>query len=227
MINIYCLYSHLNPVTKQPFYIGVSSNLKRPYNFSERNPIWKRYVKKHGNPIVEILYENLTKDEIHLLEQELIKKYGRKSINPSGLLVNISEGGDGGSKGVKWSSEQNKKRSESLKGKKHSQETKALMRELKLGKQASDETKQKMSKTKSGVKQPNISKARTGVKQPQSFFDKKNKPVNQLSLTGKIIKSFPSIKEAAQYVNISEGGINACLKSRQITAGGYKWEYVN
>lgn len=226
MINIYCLYSHLNPVTKQPFYIGISSNLKRPYNFSERNPIWKRYVEKHGSPIVEILYKNLTKDEVHLLEQELIKKYGRKSKNPSGLLVNISEGGDGGSKGVKWSVEQNKKRSESLKGKKHSQETKILMKELKLGNQATDETKQKMRIIKLGKKQPNISKARIGIKQPQSFFDKKNKSVNQLSLTGEIIKTFTSIKEAAQYINLSEGGIIACLKGRQTTAGGYKWEYL-
>jgi group I intron endonuclease len=224
MINIYYLYSHLNPVTKQPFYIGISSNLKRPYNFSERNPIWKRYVKKHGNPIVEILYENLTKDEVYLLEQKLIKEYGRKSINPSGLLVNISEGGDGGSKGVKWSYEQNKKRSESLKGKKHSQETKTLMRELKLGKQASDKTKQKMSEIKSGVKQPNISKARTGLKQPQSFFDKKNKPVNQLSLNGELIQSFSSIKEANLSLNI-KNGISACLNNRQSTAGGYKWQY--
>lgn len=227
MINIYCLYSHLNPVTKQPFYIGVSSNLKRPYNFSERNPIWKRYVEKYGNPIVEILYENLTKEEVYSLEQELIKKYGRKSNNPVGLLVNISEGGDGGTTGIKWSVEQNKKRSESLKGKKRSQNTKILMRELKLGNQATDETKQKMRVSKLGKKQPNISKARIGSKQPQSFFEKRNKKINQLSLKGEIIKTFPSIKHAANETNISTSNISAVLAKRQITAGGFKWEYVD
>ena len=226
MINIYCLYSHLDPITKQPFYIGISSNLKRPYNFSERNPIWERYVKKHGKPIVKILYENLSKDEVCLLERKYIQKYGRKNVDSAGLLVNISEGGDGGTKGVKWSEEQNQKRADSLRGKKHSEETKHLMSELKLGIIKTDEVKQKMSKAKLGKKYPNISKARIGLKQPQSFFEKKYKPINQLTLTGELIKSFISIKEAANFFKTSESGISACLRGKQNTAGGYKWKYA-
>ena len=225
-MNEYCIYLHLNPTTNQPFYVGVSSNLKRPYNVGERNPIWKRYVKKYGNYIVEIPYKNLTKDEAYSLEKELIQKHGRKNIDENGILVNISTGGDGGNKGIIWSEDQNRRRAESNKGSKRSGETKQKMREAKLGIKASEETKQKMRDAKLGKKRPKIREALLGKKQPQSFFEKKNKKINQLSLEGEYIKTFPSIKHAAQEINTHYSNISAVLTKRQITAGGYKWEYV-
>jgi len=53
-----------------------------------------------------------------------------------------------------------------------------------------------------------------------------SRKVNKLSLTGKIIKTYPSIKEAALTVKISSPNIILACKEKQRTAEGYKWEYV-
>jgi hypothetical protein len=229
MINIYFLYFHLNPTTKEVFYVGIGSNKYRPTNFTERNPIWKRYVKKHGEPIVEIVHSNLTKEEACLLEIEYIKQYGRKNVDPKGKLVNISEGGESGSKGYKLNPDQIKKRIELHTGRKRSQETKQKQREAKLGTKQSLETRIKRGDARRGKKYPNIAKARVGKKQPPSFFEKKNKPIIQLNKNGEYIAEFPSIKSAAQSLGFTHdpGGINCVLHGKQKTAYGFKWVFAN
>jgi len=227
MINIYHLYFHLNPTTKEVFYIGIGSNKYRPTNFSERNPIWKHYVKKHGEPIVEIVHSNLTKEEACCLEIKYIKQYGRKNTDPNGILVNISEGGESGSKGYKLSPEQIERRREIHKGKKHSIETKQKQREAKLGTKQSPETILKRSNARRGKKYPKISEALKGRKQPQSFLEKKNKPIIQLSKTGEYINEFISITAAAQSLGFEKdnGGISCVLHGKQKTAYGFIWKF--
>lgn len=90
----YYLYYHKNPLTKELFYVGIGTN-KRAWGFiSGRNPHYKNYVKKYGEPIVDIIRENLTKEEACSLEMEFITKYGRKGIEPDGILLNKSIGGE-------------------------------------------------------------------------------------------------------------------------------------
>jgi hypothetical protein len=56
----YYLYYHKNPNTKELFYIGIGTN-KRAWDFtSGRNPHYKNYIKKHGEPIVDIIKGNIT-----------------------------------------------------------------------------------------------------------------------------------------------------------------------
>ena len=93
--NMYYIYFHKNPITLEVFYVGIGSN-KRAWRFKERNTHWLRYVKKHGFPVVEIIKENLTKEEAGLLEIEYIQQFGRKGYDIEGKLVNISLGGKGG-----------------------------------------------------------------------------------------------------------------------------------
>lgn len=50
-------------------------------------------------------------------------------------------------------------------------------------------------------------------------------PVDQLSLNGDFIKSFPSISDASKSVNKTHQNIVACCKGRQKTAYGFKWRY--
>lgn len=52
------------------------------------------------------------------------------------------------------------------------------------------------------------------------------KPVRQLSLNGDFIAVYPMISEAARTTGIDESQIIRVCKGRNITAGGYKWEYV-
>lgn len=105
----YYLYYHKNPITKELFYIGIGTN-KRAWDFiSGRNPHYRNYIKKHGEPIVDIIKENLTKEEACSLEIKLISEYGRKGIDPKGILLNKSIGGDVIALGNKFTDEQKQK----------------------------------------------------------------------------------------------------------------------
>lgn len=102
----YYVYSHLNPVTKDIFYIGLGV-LKRGWEFkSGRSSYYKNYINKWGEPVVNIIKENLTKEEACFLEIELISKYGRKGLDPQGILINRSIGGELGALGHRFTEEQ-------------------------------------------------------------------------------------------------------------------------
>jgi hypothetical protein len=116
MINTYYIYFHLNPITKEIFYIGLGLN-KRAWDKNRgRNKHWINYIKKYGDPIVKIIYDDLTLEQAILKEQYYIKLYGRMGYDDGGILVNKSEGGESGSKGIKWSKESVENRNKKLKG---------------------------------------------------------------------------------------------------------------
>ena len=152
----YVLYLHKNKETKEIFYVGIGT-LVRANNFRERNFLWKSYVNKYGNPLVEIYKSKLTYLEALYLENFFITKMGRK-IDNSGNLVNLSIGGEGG-RGYKHTKEHREKLKESIKrngyvapkGEAH----------WNYGKKWSEETRKK------------ISKAGKGRKQSQAHIDKR------------------------------------------------------
>ena len=55
-----------------------------------------------------------------------------------------------------------------------------------------------------------------------------NKQIQQLDLSGNIINTFKSIREASIKTKINAGSISqvANKKHGYVTAGGYKWKYV-
>lgn len=91
MINDNCVYRHRRLDTNQIFYVGIG-NIKRPYIKSNRNKYWKNIVNKVDYKI-EILQENLSKEEACELEIFLISLYGRINNN-TGILVNMTNGGE-------------------------------------------------------------------------------------------------------------------------------------
>jgi len=226
MANNYFIYLHKNPTNGEIIYVGMGANESRPFNFNERNPIWKRYISKHGEPQVEIIHKNLSKKEACKLEMMYISQYGRK-LNTSGTLCNISTGGEGGNKGIIWTDEQNKSRSKNRKGYKHSEETKTKMRNKKLGKPLSKEHKIKMSEARLGVKQPNISKALTGKKQSIEEIRKRYKPVQQIDKQGNIIQEYESLSSACKAIKRDIAGLSNALSGKQKTCGGFIWKYKN
>ena len=94
----YYVYTHLNPVTKDVFYVGLGKGNRAHNKWSGRNKFWDNYVNKHGFE-VEIVAENLTRSQAGKLEIDLIAHLGRRQIDEGGVLVNRSTGGDGGSGG--------------------------------------------------------------------------------------------------------------------------------
>lgn len=89
------VYQHIRLDNNTVFYIGIGKNKSRAYNkhFKNRNVIWVRTVKKYGFR-VEILKENMSWEEACQEEIKLIKKYGRLNIK-TGILVNLTDGGEG------------------------------------------------------------------------------------------------------------------------------------
>lgn len=90
---MYCVYFHINPVKNEIFYVGMGLK-NRPYVKHGRNEHWKNTVKKY-NYVIDIIEENLTKEEAYQKEIFYIAKIGRKDLD-KGPLVNKSNGGDGG-----------------------------------------------------------------------------------------------------------------------------------
>ena len=103
------VYRHRRLDTNQVFYVGISNNYNRPYDYGKkRNVIWNSIVKK-TDYVVEILNENISYEDALELEILLIKEYGRIS-EKNGLLANLTDGGEGklgckpwntGTKGIK------------------------------------------------------------------------------------------------------------------------------
>jgi hypothetical protein len=93
MSNKYYVYIHTNPLTRVPFYIGKGCG-RRAYSKSGRNNYWKNIVNKHGIEVT-ILEDGLTDKQAFYMEISLIKRLGRRDLG-TGVLVNMSDGGEGG-----------------------------------------------------------------------------------------------------------------------------------
>jgi len=105
------VYIHLNPKTKEVFYVGIGKG-NRAYNKGAgRNQFWGNYVNKHGFE-VELIAEGLTRSQAGKIEIELIAYLGRRQIDIGGVLVNRSTGGDGGCGGYTHTEEWKKIASE-------------------------------------------------------------------------------------------------------------------
>lgn len=110
------VYIHLNPQTKEVFYVGIGKGNRAWNRWAGRNNFWENYVNKYGFE-VELIAENLTRKQAEKIEMQLIASLGRRQIDEGGTLVNRSSGGDG-SKGYTHTEEFKRKLSEERKGKK-------------------------------------------------------------------------------------------------------------
>jgi hypothetical protein len=85
------IYLHKKATCGTVFYIGKGQSDR--YISTNRTDYWKRVATKHG-VIVEIVHEDLQEWYAMEIECLLISYYGRKDIK-QGLLVNLTDGGDG------------------------------------------------------------------------------------------------------------------------------------
>ena len=129
------VYTHLNPITKDVFYVGIGKDNRAWNKGAGRNKFWGNYVDKHGFD-VEIMADGLTRKQAGKIEIELIAYLGRRQIDEGGVLVNRSTGGDGGCGGYT-----------------HTEEWKRIASERQIGVPKgplSDEAKAKLSKALTG-----------------------------------------------------------------------------
>ena len=90
------VYRHIRKDKDQVFYIGIGTDDKGKHTraFSKnRNRYWKRIVDKTDYE-VEIIFDEVTKEEAINKEIEFISIYGRHDLG-FGSLCNLTDGGEG------------------------------------------------------------------------------------------------------------------------------------
>lgn len=148
------VYRHIRHDKNEPFYIGIGKTKYRATAKQNRNPIWNRIVEKttYG---VEILFDDIQWETACEKEIEFIKMYGRID-KKTGILANMTDGGDGNLGLVHSDEALNKIR----------QSSKNRIGHWK-GKKMSDDFKLKVSRGKSGIANLKL----RGRSLPQSVID--------------------------------------------------------
>ncbi len=86
------VYIHKYPGTNTVYYVGLGVE-SRPYDFVRRSKFWLSTYEKYGVE-VEIVATDLTFEQACIVEQTLIRIYGRRDKG-QGSLVNMTNGGVG------------------------------------------------------------------------------------------------------------------------------------
>ena len=150
------VYRHIRLDKNEPFYIGIGSDktYKRANSNYGRNKIWNDIVAKTEYE-VDILLDNIEWEYACQKEKEFIALYGKKNNN-TGILANLTDGGDG-VLGLQHSNKSKEKMRLSSTGRTHSTQTKLKIsknisgeKHHMFGKSPSEETKEKMRKSHIG-----------------------------------------------------------------------------
>lgn len=227
--NNYMVYRHTAPNGKM--YVGITSqgSIRRWRNGNgyRHNKHFDSAIRKYGwnNFKHEILLDNLTSEQATLAEMLFIGYWdltdNKKGYNKtSGGVVNYNV-----------SEETKEKKSEIMRGRHVGGGVKGVLagaNNPNYGKPLSEETKRKLSESKRGEKAYWYGK-HLSEETKQKLSMMKSKPVAQISKdSNDIISTFCSIKEAEKQTGIFASGIGRCCRHEPhcLTAGGYKWEFV-
>lgn len=145
------LYRHIRLDKNVPFYIGIGSDNNGLYTRANsrhsRSKYWRNISQKGYE--VEILMDGLTWEQACEKEKEFIALYGRLDLG--GLLVNMTDGGDG-ALGFKHTDAAKIKISESSKGRRMPMELKIRLAEINKKRIRSEETINKWKLSRLGWK---------------------------------------------------------------------------
>jgi hypothetical protein len=92
------VYVYRHPITKIPFYVGKGSGQriwKHLYETYENTENRKKYavikniLSRGLKPLIGRYAKNLDEDAAYTIEERLIAKWGRRDIDPDGILTNI------------------------------------------------------------------------------------------------------------------------------------------
>lgn len=213
------VYMHKNP-NNGKCYIGITcQSLKKRWNGGKgykECTLFNKAIDKYGWDSFEhrLLFDNLSELEAKMIEEDLIYYY--KKIGKS---YNITNGGDSGWAGINLSDEHKNKIAKALIGNKNG-----------LGYKMTDEAKQKISSANIGKHHSDKTKSILSKKaKDRGYFKETNsitkiKSVAKYSLSGELIETYKSIKEAAESNNIKPDTLSHYLSGRGKTCGGFLWK---
>ena len=227
--NKYKVYLHRNKGSGEVFYVGIG-NSKRPWSFRDRNPFWKNYVAKHGEPVVEVVRTDLNYYAACEVEVCLIRQYGRRK--DGGTLTNITAGGESN---PMHSADIRKRMSKMMTGRTFSKETRKKMSDAAkrrgphknaiaatIRMLLSEDNPMKSPKTR--AKMSRILSGKTRTKEAcRKNGEVHSKAVDQLSVDGDLIQTFPSQRAAAKSVGCTPANIGMAVSGKIATAKGFTW----
>lgn len=245
MVKTYCVYKHTSPSGK--VYIGItkqSLNMRWKNGFGyESSPHFWNAIQKYGWDSFdhEIVYDGLSEEHACFLEQDLIKRY---KATDRRYGYNQKSGGEKGSKlnnEVRQRMSENMKKyylehpeakeiqSKKAKGFHHSNESKLKMSEAAKRRHytLTDEWKRKIGYANKARLSTDKNLYEETCLRCRENGKKRQKKVNQFSLTGEFITCFENAHAAERDTGIKNGNISACCRGIKKTAGGYKWQYAN
>jgi hypothetical protein len=227
------VYIHKKRTTGDIFYVGIGSDTKyKRANFSyQRNKLWISIYKKHGI-VVEILHDNITRETACQIEIDLIKLYGRK-FNKSGILANITEGGEG-NLGLTHSEETRQIISKTHKGKRLTPEQRATaiqtLRNRKGTKNKNPRSleyleKQKVAQT--GKKRPKtIEWAENQSKVMRGKNNGKYKGLVEAYKDGFLVGVYNGTGDCARELNLNSQGVSKNILGKTNKYRGYKFNRI-
>jgi NUMOD3 motif len=225
------VYRHIRLDTNQVFYIGIGSSpyYKRAKSKLDRNDFWKRIVNKTDYK-VEILFDNLTKEEAIEKEIEFIALYGRSNLG-KGTLCNLTNGGEGTNTLI-LSDASRAKMSKSQMG-----NTKYLLRttpqeeinkkisQANKGKIRTEEFKQKIKDHQLKNGNPSLGRIQSNETREKISNTKEKFSVVQKDFEGNIVKIWESTKSVKQG-GFYQSSVWKCCHNVQIQHRGFKWSYL-
>lgn len=218
--NRFCVYTHTRPDTNTIFYVGIGF-ISRAYDShpNRRNKHWVNIVNKNnGEFTVDILDKDLPWELCCAAEQYLISKYGRVDKG-TGLLVNMTDGGEGGF-GRTMSAEARKKISDwHLKNPGSEADRQATVTRNK-NRIWTKEARARISET-----------ARGRTLSPDSLIRRKISRLKNCGyvieqvcpITGTIENIYSGVSDAGRALGICPSRISAILSGREKRAAGFLW----
>lgn len=222
-----------------PFYVGVGIG-DRMYHHeqfacgqrdlgyglkSDYNPFKTRKIQKliqEGRSVEYSYTEYETKEQALIEEIELIDFYGRKGIDPHGILTNRSKGGTGGNMFEHMSDEQKHQAKRNM-----SKAVRAAYDDPVKGKEIRD--KIRATKTENGTLSPVITDKHRDLCRANAV--KQRKPICQCDENGNIIRMWESVKQASEALSLSQGSISNATRGmtkngQPWKAGGFIWKFI-
>lgn len=224
-------YLLINPISKKPFYVGKGKDQRYLSHFKEAitgkgtnkhkiNTI-KKILAADKEVIIEMIYVSDNEAKCFAKEVELIKQHGRRS-NKSGILTNLTDGGEGVS-GADFSKANRK----SMVGEKNPMFGKPRSREVR---EKISETRRKKLASGEIIPTKHTEAHKQKLRENNAGGKATAKEIYQVDDEGKVVNKWPSSREAGLSLGLVKSWHNISLYANHYPkwrVGKFYWRWVD